>query len=279
MPELVIHPDTPPQDAFEMLIRMIAESRQNIGQNFFTLGQALAYIKEHKLYQAGGFSTFFAFLRDRRVDIAAADAERFIAMTDDPAFERQLNMGLSKMLELMKLPETTRTQILTEGAEVNGQRKDIQEMNLKELRQASQQIKREGKTRCDRCRRWVDAVKELDGHFYGYGGAHSCFETEMEERRSLTAGRIPAEQLDMVLDTLKSAAPTAAETPDAPALAWLPETVYQIYGQLLQDQTGGEVTRENLEREQDMLRKLVHMCQTRLAEIQQLKKALAELES
>ncbi|PKL77958.1 MAG: hypothetical protein CVV27_04190 [Candidatus Melainabacteria bacterium HGW-Melainabacteria-1] len=279
MPALAIHPDTPPQDAFEMLLRMIAESRQNIGQNFYTLGQALAYIKDNRLYEVGGFNTFFAFLRDARVDIAAPDAERFIAITEDPAFERQLSMGLSKMLELMKLPETTRSQILTQGAEVNGQHKDIQEMNLRELRQASQQIKREGKTRCDRCRRWVDAVKELDGHFYGAGGAHSCYDAELEERRSLSAGRIPAEQLDQVLETLKGAAPASASAAAEPALAWLPESLYQVYGQLIQDQNRGEISRESLQREQEMLRKLVHLCQTRLQEIQQLGKALAELES
>ncbi|MEZ0373698.1 MAG: hypothetical protein ACAI44_31695, partial [Candidatus Sericytochromatia bacterium] len=133
MQALTIHPDTPPQDAYEMLVRLIAESRQNIGQSFFSLGQALAYIKDNKLYEVGGFATFFAFLADRRVDIAAADAERFMAITDDPAFERQLNMGLSKMLELMKMPGTQRHQLLEKGAEINGQHKDIQEMNLREL--------------------------------------------------------------------------------------------------------------------------------------------------
>lgn len=277
MQALTIHPDTPPQDAYEMLVRAIAESRQNIGQNFYTLGQALAYIKDHKLYEAGGFKTFFAFLRDPRVDIAATDAERFMTVSDDPAFERELNMGLSKMLELMKLPSESRTQILTQGAEVNGKHKDIQEMNLRELRQASQQIKREGKTRCDRCRRWVDAVKELDGQSYGYGGSHTCFDDEMEERRSLSAGRISDEQLDQVLTTLKSAAPAEAPA-DQPALAWLPDSLYQVYGQLMQDQAGGEISREGLQRELEMLGKLMHMCQNRQKEVKQLLKTLAELE-
>lgn len=274
MQALSIHPETPPQDAYEMLVRVIAESRQNIGQNFFTLGQALDYIKENKLYEVGGFSTFFEFLRDRRVDIAAADAERFMAITQDPAFERQLNMGLSKMLELMKMPGAQRSQLLEKGAEINGQHKDINEMNLRELRQASQEIKREGKSRCDRCRRWVDSVKELDGHAYGYGGSHTCYDDELEERRSLTAGRLPPEQLDQVLSSLKPA--TAAE---GSPVEWLPESLYQLYGQLLQDQSGGEVSRESLQREQEVLRKLLHLCQNRLKEIQELNKALSELES
>lgn len=272
---LSIHPDTPPQDAYEMLVRVIAESRQNIGQNFFTLGQALDYVKEHKLYQVGGFKTFFDFLRDRRVDIAAPDAERFMAMTQDPAFERQLNMGLSKMLELMKMPGTQRSQLLENGAEINGQHKDINEMNLRELRQASQEIKREGKSRCDRCRRWVDSVKELDGHSYGYGGAHTCYDDELEERRALSAGRIPAEQLDQVLSTLKP----ATSAPDTPAVAWLPESLYQLYGQMIQDQASGEVSRESLQHESEVLRKLLHLCQSRLKEIQELSKALTELEA
>jgi hypothetical protein len=200
-----------------------------------------------------------------------------MAITDDPAFERQLNIGLSKMLELMKMPDTQRSQLLQQGADINGQHKDLQEMNLRELRQASQQIKREGKTRCDRCRRWVDAVKELDGHFYGSGGAHSCYETELEERRALSAGRIPAEQMDQVLASLKmsNAVPVAEQ---AAPLTWLPDSLYQLYGQLLQDQAGGEVTREGLLHEQETLRKLQHLCNTRLKEVQELLKTLSELE-
>ncbi|MEZ0367485.1 MAG: hypothetical protein ACAI44_00200, partial [Candidatus Sericytochromatia bacterium] len=189
--------------------------------------------------------------------------------------ERQLNMGLSKMLELMKMPGTQRHQLLEKGAEINGQHKDIQEMNLRELRQASQEIKREGKTRCDRCRRWVDSVKELDGHFYGAGGAHSCYDAELEERRSLSAGRIPPEQLDQVLNTLRPAASAA----DAAPVHWLPESLYQLYGQLLQDQAGGEVSRASLQHEQDVLRKLLNLCQHRLQEIQEMTKALTELEA
>lgn len=279
MNSLMIHSDTPPQDAYEMLIRMIAESRQNIAQNFLTLGQALAYVKDHKLYELGGFTTFVDFLQDRRVDIAPTDAHKFIALTDDPAFEKQLNMGLSKMLEIMKIPGPQRKQLLQQGAEINGQHKDIQEMNLKELRQASQEIKREGKTRCERCRRWVDAVKELDGHFFGSGGAHTCYELELEDRRALSAGRIPSEQMEQVLENLKMPRVANLVEQQMPATAWLPESLYQLYGQLLQDQSGGEVSREGLLQEQETLRKLQHLCQHRLSEIHELLQALNAMES
>ncbi|MGV3524651.1 MAG: hypothetical protein ACO1RX_10510 [Candidatus Sericytochromatia bacterium] len=266
-----------PQETFEALVDTIAAARQNIGENFLTLGQALATIKQNKLYELGQFANFGAFLRDRRVAIASQDAERFIAISQDPAFERQLSLGLSKMLELMKLPTPQREQLMTQGAELGGVRKDLQEMNLSEIKQATREIKREGKTPCDRCRRWVDNVKELDGHFYGDGGGHTCFELELEERRSLSSGRMPQDQVQQVLETLRNG-PGVTVLPEAPPVQWLPDRLYQLYGQLLQDQAGGEVSREGLLHEQDTLRKLVHLCQNRLHEIQELLKALDAME-
>lgn len=271
--------DKSPQEAYDFLVHTIAEARLNIGQSFMTLGQALTYVKKEKLYQQGGFTSFAAFLQDRRVDIDSRDADRFMAMTRDPAFERNLNMGLSKMLELMKLPAAQREHLLQTGAEVNGQHKNIEDMNLKEMKMAAQGLKREGKSRCDRCRRWVEEVKELNGRQYGAGAGHNCYELEIEERQALSAGRIPEAQVDQVLQTLRSETSPSASSEQA--LQWLPESLYQLYGQLLvdQEQAGGEVSRENLEHEAEVLRKLNHLCQTRLQDIQETLKALDELEA
>lgn len=271
-----------PAETLEQVIQLIQESRQNIGQNFFALGQALSFVKENRVYMAGGYDSFASFLRDKRVDIAAQDASRFMALTQDPAFERNLSMGLSKMLEVLKLPRNKRQQLLATGAEVNGQVKQIDEMNLKELKQASQELRREGKSRCDRCRRWVDSVKDLDGQFFGDGSGHACYELEMEERRALSAGGIPQAQMQNVLQTLKvetlpEDAPTEATTP----LEWLPDSLYQLYGQILYEQQndGGEVSRERLEQEREALKKFLHLCNKRMGEIQEMLQALDQLES
>lgn len=277
MQTLMILADAPPEESYEKLVSAVVEARQGIGQNFFVLGQALTLIKSHKLYKAGGFGSFAAFLRDKRIDIAAQDADRFMTVTQDPAFERNLNMGLSKMLELMKLPATQREVLLNQGATINGEHKDINDMNLKEMRQATQELKREGKSRCDRCRRWVDVVNELDGKFFGSGGSHQCFELEMEERRALSAGRIPETRVEQVLEGLRT-----QDTPaDASPLEWLPDSLYQLYGQIIADQqaSGGEVSREQLHQEQQRLGKLMELCQHRLGEIQEMLKVLDELES
>jgi len=266
-----------PQESFAFLLKTIVDARQGIGQNFFAMGQALSFIKSQRLYEQGGFDSFAAFLRDKRVDLASQDAERFMAMTQEPAFERNLNMGLSKILALLKLPAPQREQLISQGAEINGQQKDLQDMNFKEMNQAAQALKRDGKSRCDRCKRWVDLVKELNGRFFGAGGSHACYELEIEERQSLNAGRLAPAQMEEVLSSLR---PEQAP-PDQTPLHWLPESLFQVYGQLLQDQAtaGGEVSREGLEQERQMLRKLMHLCQTRLSEVQETLKALTEMEA
>lgn len=265
--------------AFSALFDTIVEARQNIAANFLTIGQALTTIKSRKLYREKGFTSFAAFLQDPRIDIALSDAERFMTLANDPSFIQKTALGLSKMLELLKLPPAERVRLLNEGAQFKGQTKSVEQMNLRELKQASQEIKRRGKSRCDRCGRWVEQVKEIDGRFYGAGKSHSCYEIEMEERRSLSAGRIPAEQLNHVLDTLRFERVQAA--PESAPLQWLPESIYQLYGQLLQDPgyQRAEVSAEQLKQEQTTLKKLIHLCQNRLREIQETLEMLSVLEN
>ena len=278
----VIGPDAPtgtPQENYEALVTAIVQARQNIGENFMTLGKALDTIQSQALFKNGGFRSFQGFLRSDSIQIAPQDAERFMAITRDPAFERNLNMGLSKMLELMKLPPVQREQLLTQGATINGQHKDIQTMNLKEMKQASQALKREGKERCHRCNRWVESVRELDGKQFGDGPNHACFEQEIEERQALSANRLAPEKLGEVLDIIKEATAPQELPPETEPLQWLPESLYQMYGQLLYDQqaAGGEVTAASLAREQEVLSKLLYLCKNRLAEIKEMSKALAAL--
>jgi hypothetical protein len=263
--------------ALGALVDTIVDARQNIAANFLTIGQALATVKSRKLYREEGHTSFAAFLNDSRIDIVPADAERFMSLAEDPTFSRKATLGLSKMLELIKLPPADRERILTQGAELKGQVKSIEEMNLRELKQASQEIKRQGKSRCERCSRWVDVVQELDGHFYGSGSSHTCYEYELEERRTLSAGRIPTEQLDTVLDSLRFE--SVQTTPDATPLQWLPDSLYQLYGQILQDpnRMNGEVSQENLLHEQEVLKKFLNLCQNRMKEIQETLQMLKEL--
>lgn len=269
-----------PQENYEALVTNIINARQNIGLNFMSLGQALDTIQSQELFRNGGFRSFQAFLRSEHINIAAPDADRFMAITRDPAFERNLNMGLSKMLELIKLPQDQRQHLLNEGATVNGQHKDIQAMNLKEMRQATQAMKREGKSRCDRCSRWVNEVRELDGKQYGHGADHLCYSQEIENRQALTSNSLPPDKLGEVLQIIKDATqPSHVSAPEATPLQWLPESLYQVYGQLLyaQQQSGGEVTLDSLAQEKEMLSKLLYLCQNRLTEIKDMSKALKEL--
>jgi hypothetical protein len=273
--EIIVIQDAQP--TLGELIATITDARQDIARNFLSIGQSLALVKAGRLHESGGFESFQMFLKDQRIAIAPQDAERFMAIAADPTFQKQAALGLSKMLELIKMPTRERQLLLTEGATLQGKHKAVEEMNLSELKRASQSLRREGKSRCDR---WVEHVKELDGRFYGSGSNHSCYEYEMEERRTISAGRIPAEQLDTVLDTLRFESVQPKITEDAVPLQWLPESLYQLYGQTLQDRANlsGEVSRDSLQQEQAALKKLVHLCQVRLREIGDTLEVLQELD-
>lgn len=264
------------------LITAISEAKTNITENFYLLGRCLGEIKTKKLYTQDGHKTFYQFLRDHRVDMSPADAERFIALTEDEYFQKNLSMGLSKMLELLKLEPQQRKRLLNEGVNVNGTMKPLESTNMNELKKYTRDLKREGKVRCDRCGRWVDRVKQIDGKFYGASGTHSCYDLEMEERRNISEGRIPAAQLDNVLDTLKASALKEVPPPEIQQepINWLPESLYQLYGQLLKEQSQtGEINADTLKREKETLKKLVRLCQSRLREIQDTMGLLKELDS
>ena len=70
-------------DALPAFVSVIAETKKNITENFYTLGQCLAEVRNRHLYKGQGFDNFYQFLRDKQIDISPKDAERFIAITED----------------------------------------------------------------------------------------------------------------------------------------------------------------------------------------------------
>lgn len=261
----------------DLLIKEIKTHKKNTALSFFEIGSKLKLIREEKLYKQKGFSSFGDFLKIPEVDFSSVIAERFIMMTDDPDLQKSLYIGASKMTEVLKLAPEHRKQLLSQPFEIRGEKKSLDEISLNELKKISQDFKRQGKLKCDRCGRWVDHLKELDGKFYGVGSKHSCYEQEVEERRMLQENAIPAEQLDNVLKDLKGALPKKEEIEEKDvqvvdnSLSWLPESIYQVYGQFLNEykKNSEDISLESLQKEEEMIGNLMYLLKSRLKDIKE----------
>lgn len=257
----------------DVLVQEIKNYKEKSAVSFYEIGSRLKYIKSEELYREKGFSSFVDFLRTPEIDISSTIADRFIMLSDDEDLSKSLYLGSAKVTEILKLEPEHRKRLLSTPVEINGNKKTVDDLSLSELRKVSQDFKREGKLKCDRCGRWVDHLKELDGKFYGAGSKDSCYDRELEERRSLEERAIPIAQFDNVLNDLKKTVKPIveeSETPEEmPTINWLPESIYQIYGQFLHQyqKNSEELSLEQLEKEEDVINKLMHLLKSRLKDI------------
>lgn len=261
----------------DTLVQEIKSYKEQSAVSFYEIGNRLKFIKAEELYRQKGFSTFPDFLRTPEVDISSTLADRFIMLSDDEDLSKSLYLGSAKVTEILKLEPEHRKRLLSTPVEINGNKKSVDDLSLSELRKVSQDFKREGKLKCDRCGRWVDHLKELDGKFYGAGSKDSCYDRELEERRSLEERAIPVAQFDNVLDGLKKTVfveniDNLSETPqekEPPTINWLPESIYQVYGQFLHQyqKNSEELSLEQLEQEEEVINKLMNLLKSRLKDI------------
>lgn len=259
----------------DVLVQEIKNYKEQSAVSFYEIGTRLKFIKSEELYREKGFSSFIDFLRTPEVDLSTTIAERFIMLSDDEDLSKSLYLGSAKVTEILKLEPEHRKRLLTNPVEINGDKKTVDDLSLSELRKISQDFKREGKLKCDRCGRWVDHLKELDGKFYGAGSKDSCYDRELEERRTLEERAIPIAQFDNVLNDLKKTVQpivddsTPEKIEDIPTINWLPESIYQIYGQFLHQyqKNSEELSLDQLEKEEEVINKLMHLLKSRLKDI------------
>lgn len=253
------------------LVLEIKKYKEQSALSFYEIGIRLKIIKSEELYKQKGFSNFMDFLKTPEVDITTMLAERFISLSEDEDLSKSLYLGSAKVTEILKLEPEHRKRILSNPVEINGSKKSLDELSLSELRKVSQDFKREGKLKCDRCGRWVDHLKELDGKFYGAGSKDSCYDREIEERRNIEERFIPVAQFDNVLNDLKSTVSPKEEAVEnnKPTISWLPESIYQIYGQFLHQyqKNSDELSLEQLEEEEETINKLLNLLKSRLKDI------------
>ncbi len=259
--------------SLENLVLEIKKYKEQSALSFYEIGIRLKLIKSEELYKQKGFSTFMDFLKTPEVDITSILADRFISLSEDEELSKSLYLGSAKVTEILKLEPEHRKRILNNPVEINGNKKSLDELSLSELRKVSQDFKREGKLKCDRCGRWVDHLKELDGKFYGAGSKDSCYDREIEERRVIEEKLIPVAQFDNVLNDLKSTVTNKEEPIEniKPTISWLPESIYQVYGQFLHQyqKNSDELSLEQLEEEEETINKLLNLLKSRLKDIRE----------
>jgi len=251
----------------DLLLEEIKVHKHQTANSFYEIGIRLKLIKDNELYTQKGFSSFLEFLKIPEIDLSNVLSERFMLMGEDEDVKKSLYLGSAKVTEILKLNPEHRKKILNDPVDINGLKKTINELSLNELKHVSQEFKRSGKLKCDRCGRWIDHLKELDGKFYGAGSKHSCYDRAVEDRRNIEENAIPAAQLDNVLNDLKSTVPHV--NGHTATVNWLPESIYQVYGQFLHQYkiNSEELSLEELEKEEEIVEKLMNLLKSRQKDI------------
>jgi len=252
----------------DALISEIIFYKKQSGFTFWEIGRRLKKIKDEKLYTEKDLSNFSDFLKIPQIDMSFSTADRFMLTVEDENLNKSLYLGMSKVTEILKLDTDRRKKLLSEPLIINGEEKTLDDVSLKDLKKVTQNLKRSGKLKCDRCNRWVEHLKELDGKFYGTGDKHSCYEQEVESRRYLEENAIPAGQLDNILDNLKGSVKKEDKEESLPT-NWLPESIYQVYGQFLQthEMNSEEITLEQLKKEEEIINRLFQLLKDRLKDV------------
>jgi len=248
-------------------IGKIDRAKEAIASNFYQIGKYLKSIKEDEIYKKNGIEKFQEILKDPRLDFNPRYASYLIKLTAQDEYKDLLAIGINKLLAIMELtPEQQKAFLEKFKYE---KKKKLKEISLQQLKQLLKEQKLKGKIRCDRCKKLVETAKEIDGKFYGAGGKHSCYDKEMEERRHLLNGQIPAPVIDNVLSVLKKARPTRSTKSEAEvAINWLPDTIYRLYAQLLKESSKQNSPPVILKNEADSLSKLIKILKTRMTDVQ-----------
>lgn len=258
--------------ALRQITEDIVAAKQDITGHFRTIGSGLKRVRAAGLFGSAGLHSFEDYLALPAIDFTSYHAQRLIQLAEAQDLQALLPLGVNKIVELLRLPPEHRQKLLSGPVEVAGGRKSLPQMSLAELRQVARDWRHAGRTRCNRCGRWVQQVKEVDGRFYGSDGPQSCYDKEMVERRALTEHPIPAPQLDTVLDCLQSAAlsgPVPGEKGPArgqPLSATL-DGFLHLYAQLLHHADAKRPSAEEARAESRLLQQAIRLFKVRLQEL------------
>ena len=110
----------------------IISRKETIVQSFLEIGNLLIEAKE-QLTKHGGWMNWL----DDEVDISYRMAERYMQLARAYANSTSVtNLGMTKALALLALPDTQREVFISEPHEVNGQQKTVSNMSVREIHRA-----------------------------------------------------------------------------------------------------------------------------------------------
>lgn len=110
----------------------IISRKETIVQSFLEIGNLLIEAKE-QLTKHGQWMKWL----DIEVNISYRMAERYMQLARTYANSTSVsNLGMTKALALLALPESQRESFISEPHEVNGQQKTVSDMSVREIRRA-----------------------------------------------------------------------------------------------------------------------------------------------
>lgn len=110
----------------------IISRKETIVQSFLEIGNLLIEAKE-QLTKHGGWMNWL----DDEVDISYRMAERYMQLARAYANSTSVtNLGMTKALAWLTLPDTQREAFISEPHEVNGQQKTVSNMSVREIHRA-----------------------------------------------------------------------------------------------------------------------------------------------
>ncbi len=90
----------------ESLLALVARRKARIVEDFFDIGEALRELRDHKLFQTIGYSSFRAML-DARGVMSHTQAVKLIASAKNYEREQALSLGLEKAYALVRCTAAT----------------------------------------------------------------------------------------------------------------------------------------------------------------------------
>lgn len=131
-PTLITVSGTTEQRDIEVITAEIQTYKRQTGEGIYEIGKRLVEVKAQLEH-----GQWLDWLRDDRINFSERTAHRFMRVAKGyPNPTTLANLGLSKALALLTLPEEERDTFTAQGHQVNGAEKHIAEMSCREVEKA-----------------------------------------------------------------------------------------------------------------------------------------------
>lgn len=141
-------------------IQEIRDLKRNITVGYLLLGTRLSSIKNDSLYEAWGYGTFEEFIKDPDINFRRSTAYNLIAISDrfyDIIMSNKLDIGYTKVLRLLPLPQEDAERILIDSPHLTGEdfNNSIREVRGQATTDLCDHLSVVSWQRCDSCGKWI----------------------------------------------------------------------------------------------------------------------------